>query len=329
MKRLILVLAISFSMLAAGCGQTPKGDSLVQSTLAQKAASSPSPKQYRVALVMKTLTNPFFVEMEKGARKAEAELGLQLIVKTGAKETSIEQQIQIVEDMILQKVDAIVIAPGSSTELVGVLKKAQDKGIVIINIDNKLDEAESSKEGLKNVPFVSVKNDDGAALSVEFICAKAGNKGSAIILEGIRDAENARLRKEGAENAFGKHPDIMIVSSESANWKIDEAYAQAEKIFLKHPEVTLAFCANDMMALGLLQYLKEAGRTDVLVAGFDNLEDARTAIGEGRMQATIDQQAALQGYKGVEMAVSILNGMPVEQLTYVPVRLVTAETLSD
>lgn len=316
-------------MLAAGCGQTVNGDALVQSTVAPGATSSPNAKQYRVALVMKTLTNPFFVEMEKGARKAEAELGLQLIVKTGAKETSIEQQIQIVEDMILQKVDAIVIAPGSSTELVSVLKKAQDSGIVIINIDNKLDAAKSAKEGLKNVPFVSVKNDEGAALAVEFICAKAGNKGSAIILEGIRDAENARLRKEGAENAFKKHPDITVVASESANWKIDEAYAQAEKIFLKHPEVTLAFCANDMMALGLVQYLKEAGRTDVLVAGFDNLDDARTAIREGRMQATIDQQAALQGYKGVEMAISLLNDHPVEQLTYVPVRLVTAETLSD
>jgi ribose transport system substrate-binding protein len=329
MKRLLVILAISIAMLAAGCGQSAQGDALVQSTTAQAATAAPVAKQFKVALVMKTLTNPFFVEMEKGARKAETELGLQLIVKTGAKETSIEQQIQIVEDMILQKVDAIVIAPGSSTELVSVLKKAQDSGIVIINIDNKLDEAVSAKEGLKNVPFVSVKNDEGAALSVEFICAKAGNKGSAIILEGIRDAENARLRKEGAESAFSKHPDIKVVASESANWKIDEAYEQAEKIFLKNPEVTLAFCANDMMALGLLQYLKEAGRTDVLVAGFDNLDDARTAIGEGRMQSTIDQQAALQGYKGVEMAVSVLNGKPVDLLTYVPVRLVTAQTLSN
>ncbi|MCB0021873.1 MAG: substrate-binding domain-containing protein, partial [Caldilinea sp.] len=88
---------------------------------------------------MKTLTNPFFIEMEKGARRAEQELGIELIVKTGAQETSIEQQIAIVDDFIARGVDAIVIAPGSSTELIPVLKKAQDAGIVVINIDNRLD----------------------------------------------------------------------------------------------------------------------------------------------------------------------------------------------
>jgi ribose transport system substrate-binding protein len=78
---------------------------------------------------MKTLTNPFFIEMEKGARKAEQENAVELLVKTATQETSIEQQIQIVDEMITAKVDAIVIAPGDSLRLVPILKKAQDAGI--------------------------------------------------------------------------------------------------------------------------------------------------------------------------------------------------------
>ena len=78
---------------------------------------------------MKTLTNPFFIEMEKGARRAEQTLGVDLLVKTAAQETSIEQQIQIVDDLIAEKVNAIVIAPGDSQRLIPVLKKAADGGI--------------------------------------------------------------------------------------------------------------------------------------------------------------------------------------------------------
>ena len=55
-----------------------------------------------------------------------------------------------------------------------------------------------------------------------------------------------------------------------------------------------------MMALGVIQYLSETGRHDVLVAAYDALDEAKKAIREGTLQATVDQQAALQGYKGVE-----------------------------
>lgn len=113
--------------------------------------------------------------MEQGARKAEQELGIELIVKTGAQETSIEQQIVIVEQLISDKVDAIVIAPAGSAELIPVLKRAQDSGIVVVNLDNKLDDEAMKREGLNNVPFIGVDNLQGAYLSAQYI-AKQGNR---------------------------------------------------------------------------------------------------------------------------------------------------------
>jgi len=290
-----------------------------------KSGSQGDPKT--VSLIMKTLTNPFFIEMEKGARRAEKELGIRLLVKTGAKETSIDQQIGIVEDMIRQRIDAIVIAPGSSTDLVPVLKKAQSAGIWIVNIDNRLDPHLSAKMGLVNVPFISVDNIQGAYLAAKNIIQKVQPPANAAILEGIRAATNAAHRKQGAMKAFQENPGIQIAAMDTANWKIDEAFTVTSKIFTEHPNVNLLFCANDMMALGAIQYLQGAGKTHVQVAGFDALPEAVTAIRDGKLQATVDQNAGQQGYLGVKYAVDLIQGKKPPLETFIDVNLITRENL--
>ena len=94
-----LFAALSISLLLAACGDSgnPAVSTVAQAPAKDAQASGPQPERKRIALVMKTLTNPFFVEMEKGARRAEKDLGVDLQVKTAAQETSIEQQIQIVD----------------------------------------------------------------------------------------------------------------------------------------------------------------------------------------------------------------------------------------
>lgn len=281
----------------------------------------------RIALVMKTLTNPFFVEMEKGARRAESELDIDLIVKTTAQETSIEQQIEIVEQLIRDEVDAIVIAPGDSVNLIPVLKKAQAAGIIIINIDNRLDADISKEIGLVDVPFISVDNELGAYLSAKFVSEQISSPAEALILEGIRTAENAEDRKNGAIRAFDENPNITIVAMETAHWKIDEAYEVIQDLLSQHPDVTIIFCANDMMALGTIHYLQETGRTDILVAAFDALNEAKEAILANTLQVTIDQQAAEQGYLGVVYAMQALSGESLPLESSIEVFVITAESL--
>jgi ribose transport system substrate-binding protein len=285
-------------------------------------SNSDTSKKYKIGLVMKTLTNPFFIEMEKGARKAETEFGLQLIVKTGAKETSIEQQIKIVENMINDKIDAIVIAPGSSTELIPVLKRAQDAGISIVNIDNRLDRKLSKEAGLSGVPFISVDNEKAAYLSAKYISDKVKTPAEAVIIEGIRGADNAEQRKMGAIRAFKGNPNIKVVAMETANWKIDEGYSVIKKIFVNHPKTRVIFCANDMMALGVVHYIQEFGKKNILIAGFDNLEEARKATKIGEMQVTVDQKPSEQGYIGVKSAVQLLKGEKVSLETMINVEII-------
>jgi len=322
-----LALALC-GLLGTGCGSSGRG--AIGGIAQEQAGAKPAEAAQagpRVALIMKTLTNPFFVEMEKGARKAQAETRIDLQVKTATQETSIEQQIELVDKEIKANAKAIVIAPGDSTRLVPVLKKAQDAGIPIVNIDNRLRPEAMAAAGMKPVPFISVDNEQGAYLAAKFLADKVHGPTEAGVLEGIQSAINAQLRKAGAERGLRSNPGIRIVASASANWKIDEAYGVTRKMLKAHPKIGILFCANDMMAIGAIKYLQESGHGKVLVAGFDALQEAKTAIQAGQMAVTVDQQADQQGYLGVASALKLMHGEQVPMDLKVEVRLVTAETL--
>jgi ribose transport system substrate-binding protein len=325
---MLVALVMCCGLVACSDAPRPSVPGVVSPTPAApggKPAEAPAAK--KVALVMKTLTNPFFIEMEKGARRAQKELGIELLVKTASQETSIEQQVQIIEELIRLKADAIVIAPGDSLRLVPALKSAQEAGIRIINIDNRLDPEAMQKQGMSPVPFISVDNEKAAYASARFIAQQVQKPTKAAILEGIRSADNARQRKNGAERAFKENPLVSLVAMESANWKIDEGYEVTRKLFTLHPDIGLLFCANDMMALGALKYLQESGKQGVKVAAYDALEEAQQAVKAGKLAVTVDQQAAEQGYQGVVSAMRALKGEPVPEVVLVETRLVTAESL--
>lgn len=282
-----------------------------------------------VTLVMKTLTNPFFVDMERGARRAAAETGARLLVRAAAQETSIDQQIEIVETAIRERTDAIVIAPGDSAALIPVLRKARDAGVRLVVIDNPLDPVLAERAGLGDVPLVSVDNERGAALAADHAATGLDGPVPTLLLEGIRGAANAEARRRGALNALGRHPQVVVVASDSAHWKIDEAYEVVQKAFAAHPDLRLIVCANDMMALGAIRFLKDSNRRDVRVTGYDALPEAREALAQGWLYATVDQRAAEQGELGVRYALRALAGETLPARTLVPVALITRADTTD
>lgn len=329
MTRILWIVALTVALMSA-CGTDKEKQANIFGPDAQSGQTENKTavsEKKEIALVMKTLTNPFFIEMEKGARAASKEQGIDLIVKTGAQETSIDQQIAIVEELIESKVDAIVIAPGDSKELIPVLKKAQDAGIKIVNIDNQLNEEVSVKLGLKDVPFISVDNEQASYLSASRISALIKRPTDVVIIEGIREASNSQMRKNGALRAFSENQNIRVIASESANWKIDEAKEVVGSLFKKYPDIGAIYAANDMMGLGAIQYLKTANKSDVLVAGFDAIPEAKDAIRAGLMLVTIDQQPYLQGYTGVNFAVDLINGKTVSPKTMLDVIVVDASNV--
>ncbi|TAA47279.1 sugar ABC transporter substrate-binding protein [Corallincola spongiicola] len=317
LKQMISVSIIFCALMIAGCNEAP---------------TSPSPttekaKPFRVLLVMKSLVNPFYIELQRGAELAAAESGIELIVKSGTNETLVPQQIDIIEQQLKLGVDAIVIAPADSVRIIPVLKQAIQSGISVVNIDNRIDQDALARSGLEPIPFVSVDNHQGGYLAAEYLSRGVEQATSALIIEGPRAAENARQRRDGARQAFDEAEQITVVASEQANWHLDQAYAVIKRVHALHPDLSLVFCANDMMALGAALYLQENNLQQIKIAGYDNVPDARSAIEQGLMVATIDQQAFQQGYVGVQTVVSLLNKQKVKDSVLVDVKLITTTEL--
>lgn len=278
-----------------------------------------------VALVMKALSNPFFLKMEEGARTYAKEKDIPLEVFGVERETDVERQISILENLISRGYGAIVIAPADSKKLVPVCKKALDRNIIVINIDNPLHQETMTQAGIA-VPFVGSDNYIGAGMVGKYIKRKLQGRGRVIVIEGIRGVENAELRKKGFIDAVTKDSAIEIVSSESANWHMDEALSLATSLLQKHKSIDAIFCANDKMALGVLQALDIMDLTgNILLAGYDNIESVRNEMRNDRIQVTIEQHPELMGEYGIDLAWRSLNGQKIPSVKKTPLDLITHE----
>jgi ribose transport system substrate-binding protein len=308
------------AVLAAGCGKEqtfrsapelrpeigapPAGSVMSQDSL--DAVAKPA-KSYRLALIVKTRNNPFFDPMIKAAEAEAKALGVELEVQAPAQETDKERQFALVQDVLARGVDAVLIAPADSKGIVPALKQGQEKGALIINLDNRVDADAARQAGLELAAYVGANNQDGGRLAGEAMVAALGEGGKVAVIEGIRGADNAEARKRGfEEGAAGK---LEVVASDTAEWDTQKAYAKLQPMLAKHPEIQGVFCANDKMALGALKAIAEAGKAGkVRVVGYDNIADVRPYLNRGEILATIEQHPDLMGKYGVRAAVGILDG---------------------
>jgi len=276
-----------------------------------------------VALVVKTLNNAFFIEMEKGARAAADSLGIQLVVQAPEREIDVEKQMQIVENLIQRKVDVILLVPSGSREIVPAISKANAANIPVVTVDTRADAAALTAANAKIATFIGSDNVEGGRIAGEFVAEKLGGKGKLAVLEGIPGHETGDSRLKGFREAIAKHPGLTIVASQTANWERDQAFNVMQDILQSHPDIQAIFACNDVMALGAIEAIAAAKKTNsIAVVGFDAQDDARTAIREGRMAATIAQNPREMGRLAVISASRILKGetLPLEQP--VPIQLV-------
>jgi ribose transport system substrate-binding protein len=296
--------------------------------LALAGCASPPSDRPRVALVMKSLANEFFKTMEDGARAHQkAHASEYDLLATGIKdEQDVAGQIRLVEQMLAEGVNALVIAPADSQALVAVCKKAHDAGIVVVNIDNKLDDDVLARRKL-SIPFVGPNNRAGAASVGKYMASRLKRGDKVAILEGVPGAYNAVERRIGFERA-AQAAGLVVAASQSAQWETAKANQIAASVLNEIPDLKAFFCANDSMALGAVAAIRAAGREgQVQVAGFDNISAARDLVKSGRMVATADQHGDQLAVFGIEYALEMLKAGATPASRETPVDLITAETI--
>ena len=298
---------------------------------AQAPSSAPVAHQAgkpRVALVMKSLANEFFLTMENGAKAHQQKHAADYdLITNGIKdEQDVTAQVSLVEQMVAQHVDAIVIAPADSKALIPACKKAADAGIVVVNIDNKFDAATLTKEGLK-APFVGPDNRKGARLAGDCLAKKLKKGDKVAIIEGAPNAFNGVQRKLGFEDA-AKAAGLVIAASQTGAWETSKANEVVTSLLPAHRDLKAIMCANDSMALGAVAALEAAGRLkDILVIGFYNISDAQKLMRAGKLLCTVDQHADQLAVFGIEYALEILRNKTTPADKETPVDLVTPESL--
>ncbi|CAB3746723.1 LacI family transcriptional regulator [Burkholderia sp. MSh2] len=276
----------------------------VAATPAVHAQSTAKPK---VALVMKSLANEFFLTMETGAKEYQKHNANQFdLITNGIKdETDTANQIRIVEQMIVSKVDAIVLAPADSKALVPVVKKAVDAGIIVVNIDNRLDPDVLKSKNL-NVPFVGPDNRKGARKIGDYLAKRLKAGDQVGIVEGVSTTTNAQQRTAGFQDAM-KAGGMKVVSVQSGEWEIDKGNAVAAAMLNEYPNLKALLCGNDNMAIGAVSAVRAAGKQGkVLVVGYDNINAIKPMLKDGRVLATADQYAAKQAVFGIDTALKAI-----------------------
>ena len=289
---------------------------LMLATLTGAACNRGDGAKPTVALVVKTLNNAFFVEMEKGARAAADSLGIELVVQAPEREVDVEKQMAIVENLIQTRVGVLALVPNGARELVPAIVKANRANIPVIIVDSRVDTTALRAAGGTIASFIGSDNVDGGRLAGRFVAEKLAGKGQVAVLEGIPGHESGDSRLRGFREALSSHPALTIVSSQTANGERDQGFNVAQNILQAHPGVQAIFACNDVMALGAVEAIAAAGKTGkIVVVGFDAQDDARKAIDAGRMAATIAQSPAAMGRLAVVSAYKLLRkeAVPSEQ----------------
>ncbi|MET3675774.1 MULTISPECIES: sugar ABC transporter substrate-binding protein [unclassified Pseudomonas] len=283
----------------------------------------------KVALVMKSLANEFFRTMEDGAKdyqKAHAD-EFELIANGIKNETDTGEQIRIVEQMVNAGAKALVIAPADSKALVSAVKKAMDQGVVVINIDNRLDPELLKSKGI-SVPFVGPDNRKGARLVGDFLANQKLKAGDQVgIIEGVPTTTNAQQRTAGFKDAMDA-AQIKIVLVQSGNWEIDKGNAVAASMLNEYPDLKALLAGNDSMALGAVSAVRAAGKAgQVQVVGYDNINAIKPMLADGRVLATLDQAASQQAVYGIQAALKMVKGekpdVDADNVIQTPVQLIT------
>ncbi len=288
-------------------------------------SNTPGP---RVAMVFKTLNNPFFIDMQKGAEEAAQRLGVHLTVQAAEREVDVEKQMQIIENLIQTKVDAICVTPSGSREIVPAIAKANAAGIPVIIVDTRLDERAVHEAGVKYATFIGSDNYEGGRVAGQHLTTLMNGNAKVAVLEGIPGHETGEARLRGFREAIKGRPGLEVVASQPANWERDQGFSVCQNLMQAHANITAVFACNDMMALGAMEAIAAAGKTgQITVIGFDAIDDARQAIAAGTLAASVAQFPAEMGRLAVESAVKVIRGETLPAYTPVKIELIKKENV--
>jgi inositol transport system substrate-binding protein len=237
-------------------------------------------------------------------------------------QSDVQKQFSQVENFVAQKVDAIILNPcelEASTPAVDYVKKA---GIPLVLVNQTTKSVGDS--------YIGSNDFEAGRIAMEAIAKKLNGQGGVLMLHGIMGTSAQLQREAGAREVFAKYAGLKLVDHQTASWDRAKAMALTENWIQAHKgKFSAVFAHNDEMAMGALLALERAGlKKDVYVIGIDAIAQALSAVKEGRLDATVFQDAVGQGKGSVDAAVLLAKKQTYPKETMIPFQLITRENVS-
>ena len=285
---------------------------VIASALSVCIAFQASAKE-RIALVVSTLNNPFFVTLKEGAVTKASELGYDLVVLDSQNNPA--KELANVEDTIVKGAKVILINPTDSEAVGNAVLAANKAGISVITLDR------ASIKG-DVVSHVASDNIAGGKMAGDFIVEKLGANAKVIQLQGIVGTSASRERGDGFIKSMQTNQ-FTILTAQPADFDRAKGMNVMQNLLTAYPAVQAVFAENDEMALGAVRAIQTAGRNDIIVVGFDGTDDGVKSVQRGKMAATVAQQPDKIGSIGIEIADKVIKGEKVETRIPVELKLIT------
>ena len=322
-KRLLATMSVVMvgSMLLAGCGKTedaattkPAAEETTEDAAADTATdTAASGETIKIGVSVADQSNPFYIDIVDGMESA-AKDGDELVIVDAGFDAA--KQLNDIDDMIQQGVKVMLIDPVDSNAIKSAVEACDAAGIPVIAYNSPLN--------FEIASTVATDNYLAGQLVGEAMGKALDGKGEVAMLT-YNVAEVCLDRANGFKDAIAEYPDIKIVEEQEIQPGTDTALPVAENILQAYPDLAGMFALNDPSALGCVAAVESANLLDqVQIVGVDGSDDAKAAIAEGKMLASVAQDPVQIGSVAIETAYKVIAGEEVEKDIKIPSYLVDA-----
>ncbi len=255
----------------------------------------------KIAVVISTLNNPWFVVLGESAAGRARELGYETTIFDSQNNTS--KEAEHFENLIAAGYSAILFNPTDSEGSVSNVKRAKQAGVPTFCMDREVNSLDAP------VSQIISDNFTGCVELGEYFVRKLKKKGKYVELLGLVGDNNTWNRSKGFHSVVDHFPDLKMVAQQSADFDRSKAMEVLESVLQSNPDIDAVFCGNDAMAMGAYQALVASGKADsVKVFGFDGAEDVMNAIKNKKIMATAMQSPKQMARTAAELADQYIKG---------------------
>lgn len=305
------ILAVS-AMLAflAGCG----GANTEKKPENTSAAGANAKKEITIGVSTATLRHQFFIDIDKGMKKAAEEAGVKLLINDP--NLDLAKQVSAVEDFMQKGVNGLIVLAVDNAGVVPVVEEAKDKGIPVITADSVVPSD-------KVDTFIGTENYEAGKQIGEYLKKQIEADGKDVKIAVVTHVQSfvQKERLRGFKEVLSTVKGVTILNDQPG-YDREKSMATVENILQANPDVNYIYATAENSVLGALAALESAKNTQAKIVGFDVTPEAAEGIRGGKILAMIQQQPEKIGEEAVKAAVEAINGKKLEKNISIPVLLI-------